>query len=118
MPTAHEVATELRKLADALDKSPETSIIKPQMYFPHSYSLGTPEQFRALAKILPHPLKKDATRDEFKISYNSEALRIQSYIERRNVCILVTPAIPAVYECPSILSEDEETEFEQEDENV
>ena len=111
--TASAVASELRKLADALDVSPETEVVSPNIYFSCSY-LGSKskEVFLSLARLLPHPLKKEAKKDEMWIGYESDSLRVQAYIERSIICELVEPAKPAVYRCEPLLSDDEEAALE------
>ena len=58
--TAGQVAIELRKLADSLDREPEAAIEKPGVYL---YHWGQKETFLALAKILPRPLTREVHRN-------------------------------------------------------
>lgn len=111
MPKAHEVATELRKLADALDKNPKATINKPTVYFTHSsYGDGVKEQFLNLAKLLPRPIKKGNGYggEDLTLTHGTEALNIYASVPKTVTCELVEPARPAKYRCISVLSEDEE----------
>lgn len=56
MPKAKDVATELRKFADALDAIADLEIEKPNMYF---YSWDRKEQFLNLAKAILRPFAKN-----------------------------------------------------------
>jgi hypothetical protein len=108
-PKANKVATELRKLADALDKEPEAVIVTPNIYFSCSYQGDVGKAaFLHLAKVLPRPLVKKPTNDDYWLKGGNENLKVELYIDRKQVCVLREPAKPAVYDCPSILSEAEE----------
>ena len=69
---------------------------------------------QTLARILPHPLKKDVedpARSFSSIKITAEsctAICVYASIERSRICKLVRPAQPAEYECEPLLSEDEE----------
>jgi hypothetical protein len=103
---ASELATKLRTLADGLDKAPDAEI--------NSYVSITPcnddkKTFLELAKVLPRPLTKKIRREG--TSYEDFTLEGDGFvigIPRSAMCILVEPARPARYECPSILSDEEE----------
>ena len=103
------VAIELRKLADALDKEPEASIVRPNIYFTCSYvgDFGK-DAFLSLAKLLPRPLVKRPTESEYQLAGENDAISFETSITRSQICTLVEAAKPAVYDCPSILSEAEE----------
>jgi hypothetical protein len=109
------VAIELRKLADALDKEPDTTIVRPNIYFMCSYvgDFGK-AAFLSLAKLLPRPLVKRSTNNEYQLVGENDAIRFEAAITRSQVCTLVEPAKPAVYDCPSILSEAEEAALGEE----
>jgi hypothetical protein len=115
MPKSNEVAIELRKLADALDRNPDAQISKPTIYFSHSY-LGAKgkDMFLALAKSMPRPIKKDDgyRHDEVVLCHDTDALDIYSSIPKDRTCILIRPAQEAVYECDPILSQLEESTLE------
>ncbi len=111
MPKASVVATELRRLADSLDKEPEAEIRRPCVSFYH-WDESERDKFLALARLLPRPLKKDYTDQELKLSYESEGVWVYTQIPRNTICRLVAPAIPAQYECDPILSEAELSEVE------
>jgi hypothetical protein len=107
---AVQVAAELRRIADALDKEPDVEIKRPMLAFwPDSK-----EQFLTLARHLPRPLHKkidgeDGSKYQRYILENAEAaVWTRVSIDRNDICILVEPARPARYECPSILSAEEE----------
>jgi len=107
--TAGKVAIELRKLADALDKEPESPSVSASIYFSCPYAgKGKKEAFLNLAKLLPRPLIKRPANDEYRLEGGNDTLDIQLYIDRNAVCTLIEPARPAVYDCPSILSAEEE----------
>jgi hypothetical protein len=114
MPLAHDVAVELRKLADSLDKNPEAEIGRPNVNFSHTYGINPKERFLALAPLLPRPLKKgDRYTDVLKLTYETTAICIQAYIDKSLTCELVEAAKPAVYRCVPILSLDEEATLEE-----
>lgn len=104
MPQASVVAAELRKLADSLDKEPETVIDRPNLYWYH-WTDDSKDLFLTIAHLLPRPLKKEYTENDLKLVYESEGLRALTQIPRKAVCRVITPAQPAVYDCDPILSE-------------
>lgn len=116
MPLAKDVATELRKLADALDLHPEVDIRQGHLSFHYGFATDK-DQFLATARILPHPLKKNypINTDRFSrvsVDHETPALHVSASIYREAVCNLVTPAQPAVYDCELTLSESEDAELE------
>lgn len=112
MPKASEVASELRKLADSLDKQPEVEIPAPGVYFPTRYE--DKKAFLNVASILPHPIKKTypCNGTEIELEYRTSAIRVSTCGQRDTVCKLVEPAKPAVYRCEPLLSEAEEAALE------
>ena len=52
--TAGKVATELRRVADALDKEPEAEVVRPLCFFYPDDKAGV----ETLVRLLPHPLDK------------------------------------------------------------
>jgi hypothetical protein len=113
MTTAGALAIELRKLADALDKEPETVVDDPSLYFNYKYRGDTAKQeFLDIARLLPKPLTKRYSKDEFEVVYNSPALIIKAWVERSKVCVLVEPAKEAVYDCIPLFSAEEEASLE------
>ena len=107
--TAGQVATELRKIADALNKQPETPVVRGSLYFCCSYKGDAGKKaFISLAKLLPHPLAEWPNNDIYWLTSGNDALTTDLYITRTQICTLVEPAKPAVYDCPSILSQEEE----------
>ena len=100
-----DVATELMRLADALNKSPELDI-EPYLSIDTSTDK---EKFLELARIMPRPMTKGVdfpgkSYEDFKLEHSFWKIKIA----RSAYCIIVEPARPAVYECPSILSDEEE----------
>ena len=104
---ASELATKLRKLADGLDRAPEAEITP---YFSITPRHDNKETFLELAKVLPRPLTKKIRHEG--TNYEDFTLEGDGFclcIPRSKMCILVEPARPARYECPSILSDEEES---------
>jgi hypothetical protein len=106
MPLHKEVAAELRKLADALDKTPDAKTVKPYIMFSHRYvGPGAKEMFLSLARVMPRPIKKGGhSPDDYELRYENPAIDVFTVIEKSKTCILVKPAQEAVYECDPILS--------------
>jgi len=113
---AHDIATDLRMLADALDREPDTLVPPVEVDFNCKYFYTTEaskSMFLGLARLLPHPLTKgvqDFDKDALMLKYTSPAMIVTTEIKRSVVCKLIEPAkvIPAVYECEPLLSQDEE----------
>ena len=110
--TAAAAAAELRMLADALNVNPTLEIVRPTVYFYHGSEKGT---FIDLAKLLPRPLKKIVGIEtdpyaEFSLKYEDTGIFINCYVQRSAICEIVEPAKPAVYRCPTILSEEDEAQ--------
>jgi hypothetical protein len=109
MPLAHEVANELRKLADALDKEPDTQLTKPMV----SFYNDTKDQFLATARLFPRPLKKDVSGERYLLENDSSStVWWRSVADRKLVCAVIEPAKPAVYDCPPLLTELEEHDLQ------
>jgi hypothetical protein len=112
MPKSSEVAAELRKLADALDREPEQELPVTNVDFYCKYAgvKGKP-MFLALVRILPHPLtKSDDDMGGLELKYTTPSLCIRTVVERDKVCKLIRPAqqIPAKYECEPLLTTEED----------
>lgn len=112
MPKASEVAAELRKLADVLDKSPDTLTSKPDLTFWYSFA-DDKDKFLNTARILPHPLTKNYPKDgneysRVSVDYESSGLRVSASIYRTSICQIIKPAQPAVYDCEFTLSVEED----------
>jgi hypothetical protein len=107
MPTAHAVASELRRIADLFDKSPDSEIEKPILNFFH---YTRKDHFIELVKVFPHPIEKGDGygHDEITLTHRAGALTVYASIEKSAVCTLVEPARPARYECTPLLSLEEE----------
>ena len=108
MPLAKDVAAELRKLADCLDKSPEAEIKKPSVSFWH---WDQRDQFISVAPLIPRPLKKVYSDDDLRLEHDNDALVVYASIRRKAICTIIEPAKPAVYDCPRILSDAEEAQI-------
>ena len=109
MPKASEVAFELRRIANALAKHPDSEIYKPWL----SFYCDTKDEFLATARVLPRPIQKRVNKitdsySKFEVFHRSAALDFYCNIPQTDMCVLVEPAKPARYECPSILSAEEE----------
>jgi hypothetical protein len=109
MPFAHEVAAELRKLADSIDRSPDTKVVRASVYF----SCHSKAEFLDIAKILPRPLAKRTDEkgnswDQVYLDHKTHAINITASVDKSLTCELVTPAKPAVYRCAPILSLEED----------
>lgn len=110
MPLAGEVAAELRRIADALDREPEAEVKRPLCFF---YP-GAKEEFLTLARLLPRPLaKKNADLDseypKYILEHQHDAVWLKVQIDQSRVCTLISPAIPAKFKCEPLLSEEEES---------
>lgn len=109
MTTAGQVAIELRKLADALDKEPAAAIVRPYILF----NTDDKEVFLALARMFPRPYDKSVDGEETQwpnrqIKYQNESIHAWATCPLAKTCVLVSPAIPAKYECEPLLSAEEE----------
>ena len=110
MPLAKEVAAELRKLADTLDASSDTSVSVARINL-HSYD---EEAFRNIVRLLPKPLKKKFSGGFVEVIYGGLDCPIQitcSMLQERLSFRLIRPAQEAVYEHAPILSEAEDAEL-------
>jgi hypothetical protein len=108
MTTAGAVATELRRVADALDMEPEARVCKADLWF---WNGGNKEGFVNVARLIPRPFTKkyeEGAGGNLILHRDSEALTIDVRVQRSAVCELVEPAKPAVYKCESLLSDEEE----------
>lgn len=108
MPTMGEVAKELRRLAGALDREPDTEVVQPTIYFSCRWKTNAKELFLSIARLLPRPFTKMRKSGELWLCCESPALEVRAYVEQEKVCRLVKAAQPAEYECEPLLSEDEE----------
>lgn len=113
MPLAKDVATELRKLAYALDQTPDQSVPKPFILF----SADDKDSFLRIARSIPRPFKKsidgeDTRWPEITVTHETETAYIWAKVPQSLTCELVEPAKPAVYRCEPILSAEEDAELE------
>lgn len=114
MPKLSEIAKELRRVADALDKGSSEPNVQPYLTF---YP-DTKEQFLELARLLPRPMYKEFSAADYKLRnlpvidgtrrWDACPVDVSVKIDRSKVCKLVKEAQPAVYECESLLSAEEE----------
>ena len=111
MPQASVVAAELRRIADSLDKEPETEIEQPMISFYH-WSESEKIQFLNEVRLLPRPLQKKYNGEEVSLEHETPGARVYAKIQRKAICRLIRPAIPAEYDCDPILSEQELQEVE------
>jgi hypothetical protein len=112
-----ELANELRKLADAVEGLEEVQ--RPNIYFCYLYGQDERKQeFINFAKVLPKPFEKQFSDSELNLIYDSNAIWVKAYIERNKVCKIVTPAIPAVYDCEPLLTAEEIDSFESPEDEV
>ena len=114
MPTAHEVATELRKFADTLDANPEAKIAKPTIWW-YFWGESDKEMFKRIARMFPRPLQKRiydsaSSRPMIAIESSNGIIDFEVRIPQIVTCRIIEPAKPAVYDCEPLLSEIEEAE--------
>ena len=103
MPLAKDVAIELRKLADALDREPDAEVPYAFVHF----DAHSKESFLALAKVMPRPFEKGVTDSKWpqlRLKYKNDAITLWVDVPQSLTCELVTPAHDAVYKCEPILS--------------
>lgn len=108
MTTAGAVATELRRIADALDKEPGANVVKGILWF---WNGGNKESFLNLIRLVPRPLKKvyeEGKGASVIATHETEALTIELRVARDRVCQIVEPEKPAVYKCEPLLTDEEE----------
>ena len=121
MTTAGAVAIELRRVADALDKEPETPFEQPMVSFYCNDYLAADKgktAFLNVVRLLPKPLTKKPSDTVMELEYKTDAILLRAQIDRSAVCTLVEPAKPAVYRCEPLLSQDEEAALRLESESA
>lgn len=111
-PTAHEVATAFRQLADSLDRNPDAPIKKPWI----SFYCDDKQAFANVVKLLPRPLvRKEESGDDrwarIKVEHVTAVIDVNASIPKSLTCELVEPARAAVYRCDPVLSLLEEGEL-------
>lgn len=114
-PTASAIASELRKLADALDKGGETPIPKANLW----WHFNSKEELVSLVKLLPKPLTKRIDPPSCAYPYliierEHPLVEVDVRGPQYKTCTLIEPARPAKYRCDPILAELEEDELSQE----
>ena len=110
MVTAAMVAMELRKLAETLELEPLAEIKQAYVSFYHDCK----QPFLNTVRLMPHPLTKrvddsSPTYPRLKVDYQTDAIHIATSVPQSVTCTLIEPAKPAVYDCPSLLSIEEES---------
>lgn len=112
MPKASEVAAELRRVAEALDREPETVIERGMLsFYCNQYSAEDKGKkvFLDLVRLLPKPLQKEADKNDYTVYLGKNGpLWVRAKIARMTMCTLVSPAVEAVYDCVPLLSLEEE----------
>jgi predicted RNA-binding Zn-ribbon protein involved in translation (DUF1610 family) len=113
--TAGQVAAELRRLADALDKEPETEI-EPMLLCSYHFSESDKPHFLNLVGLLPRPIGKKWGPDVLDVTVGvkwESPVCLQAQIRRSAVCRIVKPAQAAEYECDPILFASEEAQLDE-----
>lgn len=110
-PTAKEVASDLRKLADHFEALGDVPMEKPRLDL--TRMITDKEAFLRAVAVMPHPLTKNygANGDKYSlvhVTHNLEALEVDASAFRYVVCKMVRPAQEAEYECEPLLSQAEE----------
>lgn len=114
MYTAAQVAAELRRIADALDKEPELELAP---YLSIYVKGDDKDAFLKLARAMPRPMTKGidfegTTYADFKLQYGFWRIKIPQGC----MCTIKTPARPAEYDCASIFTPEEEKMLTEETE--
>lgn len=112
---AIDAVKNLRALADLLEKHPEVPLrmVSAHVWFEEK------EAFLQIAREFPRPYRKDYDEDsrfpDLMLTHGDLKTTgsISMEIPRSQLCRIVVPARPAVYECPSIFTPEEEAELEQ-----
>ena len=108
MPTAHEVATDLRAIADRLEENPD--LVMPRIELGRYFGEDT-EAFKKFVAFMPRPITKEflgnSAYDSVFARHAMSAIDLRAQVYRGSICRIVKPAIPAVYECGSFLSDEE-----------
>lgn len=108
-PSASAIASELRNVADALEKGGDTKIPKANLW----WYFDTKEELTALVRLLPHPLTKRIDNPPYPrliVERKHPLVDVDVRGPQSVTCTLVEPARPAKYRCDPILSEIEERE--------
>ena len=115
-PRAGAVAIELRRIADALDREPNTEVEPPMMmFYCNSYFAKDKgkQVFLNVVRLLPRPLVKKPSETSIELENpNKAVVHLRVCIDRDVVCELIEPAKPAVYKCLPLLSGAEDTALE------
>lgn len=114
-PSASAIASELRNLADALEKGGDTKIPKANLW----WYFDTKEELAAIVRLLPHPLTKRINNPQshyprLVVERKHHLVDVDVRGPQSVTCTLVEPARPAKYRCDPILSEIEERELMEE----
>jgi hypothetical protein len=111
---AIDAVKNLRTLADLLEEHGEAEIRMSAA----TVWFGDKESFLSIARDLPRPIAKEweeGPYGDLKLTHGilNKTGNINLYIRRSIICEIVEPARPAVYNCPSIFSPEEEVEMGQ-----
>lgn len=119
MPTLREIAIELRRAADALEKGGDTKVCQPYL----SFYCERKDEFLAVAAALPRPVYKEPDESQYALcnlpwkdgvrQWDSRSVDLTVKIARSKICKLVKEAQPAQYECEPLLSDTEEESLVQ-----
>ena len=105
----HDLSAGLRKLAALLESKPPTEM-------PSSCTLnigsfyGARDKFVAMAKVFGGTKQTNEFHYILRSVYGP--LMVDVYTDRKTICKLITPAVPAVYDCPELLTPKEQDEIE------
>jgi hypothetical protein len=102
--TSHELADGLRALADKLTSKPAVALPYCESTIRLYYS--DKEQFLDAAKAFGG--NKETGDSYYTLLSTYGPLMVAVYTDRDMVCRLVTPATPAVYECETLFTPEEE----------
>lgn len=112
MPKASEIAAELRRIADAFAKEPDTEITRGMLWF----HCDEKEHFLAVARLMPRPFSKrvwtPGTIPNINLTHKSDVVAVEAVIDQHKLCRIIKAAQPAEYECEPVLSQDEDAELE------
>ena len=108
--TSHELARNLRELADKLDAKPDFALpFHSDPYLHIFFPSGQKAEFLAAAKVLGGV--KSPSVYYYALRQSCGTFYLDCSIPREAVCKLVKPAQDAVYECEPLLSQAEEAEI-------
>ena len=104
MPKASEIAIQLRKVADLLDRNPDNEMPQPAL----SWFAYSRDGFIASVAAVPRPIVKSVISGRVYVEHETKALRIYATALQSVTCVLVKPMQEAVYEFLPLLSAEDE----------